>query len=79
VARKVKQIRSPLHALLCLKGKACDDRLEPVLAAAGREYGIDTSALTHVAAQPEAAHTALRGLLDAAIEDVDRLEAGGRS
>lgn len=79
VARKVKQIRSPLHALLCLKGKECDDRLEPVLAAAGREYGIDTSALTRVAAQPEAAHTALRNLLDAAIEDVDRLPDGARA
>lgn len=79
VARKVKQVRSPLHALLCLKGKECDDRLEPVLAAAGREYGIDTSALTRVTAQPEAAHTALRALLDAAIEDVDRLPDGGRS
>jgi hypothetical protein len=74
VARKVKQIRGPLHALLCLKGQECDDRLEPVLAAAGKAYGIDTGALTKVAAGPEAAHTALRALLDAAIEDVDRLE-----
>jgi predicted nucleotidyltransferase len=79
VARKVKQIRSPLHALLCLKGKQCDDRLEPVLEAAGQEYGLDISALTRVAAQPEAAHTALRGLLDAAIEDVDRLPDGARA
>jgi len=79
VARKVKQIRSPLHALLCLKGKECDDRLEPVLAAAGREYGIDTAALTRVAAEPEAAHTALRALLDAAVEDVDRLPDGARA
>jgi predicted nucleotidyltransferase len=79
VARKVKQIRSPLHALLCLKGRECDDRLEPVLAAAGQQYGIDTSALARVAAQPEAAHTALRALLDAAIEDVDRLPDGARA
>jgi len=79
VARKVKQIRSPLHALLCLKGKECDDRLEPVLAAAGREYGIDTTALTRVAAEPEAAHAALRALLDAAVEDVDRLPDGARA
>jgi predicted nucleotidyltransferase len=77
VARKVKQIRSPLHALMCLKGKECDDRLEPVLAASGQAYGLDTGALLRVAAQPEAAHTALRALLDAAIEDVDRLQAGG--
>jgi hypothetical protein len=32
-----------------------------------------------VAAQPEAAHTALRALLDAAIEDVDRLPDGARA
>jgi hypothetical protein len=79
VARKIKQIRSPLHALMCLKGVDCDDRLEPVLAAAGTAYGLDTSALTRVAAAPEAAHTALRALLDAAIEDADRLEEGGRA
>jgi len=79
VARKVKQVRSPLHALLGLKGKQCDDRLEAVLAAAGREYGVDTSSLTRVRTQPEAAHTALRALLDAAIEDVDRLPDGARA
>jgi hypothetical protein len=79
VARKVKQIRSPLHALLRLKGLETDDRLEPVFTAAGKAYGIDTSALLRVASSPEAAHAALRALLDAAIEDVDRLEVGGRS
>jgi predicted nucleotidyltransferase len=79
VARKVKQIRSPLHALLLLKGLQADDRLEPVFTAAGKAYGIDASALLRVASSPEAAHTALRALLDAAIEDVDGLEVGGRS
>lgn len=74
VSRKVKQIRGPLHALRCLKGDACDDRLEAVLAACGKAYAIDTAPLTRVAAAPEAAHTALRALLEAAIEDVDRLE-----
>jgi predicted nucleotidyltransferase len=78
VERKVKQIRGPLHALLCLKGVSCDDRLEAVLAACGKAYGVDTSALTNVRAAPEAAHTALRALLDASIEDADRLEAGGQ-
>ena len=79
VARKIKQIRSPLHALLCLKGIECDDRLEAVLAGAGQAYGLDTSPLTRVSAAPEAAHTALRALLDAAIKDADALEKGGRS
>jgi predicted nucleotidyltransferase len=77
VARKVKQIRGPLHALLLLKGIAVDDLLEAVLEAAGKAYGLDTSPLLRVSAAPEAAHTALRAVLDAAIHDVDRLEVGG--
>jgi predicted nucleotidyltransferase len=76
VARKVKQIRGPLHALLALRGTPCDDRLEAVLAATGEAYGIDTKPLLGVAAAPEAAHTALRAVLDAAISDVDRMEMG---
>jgi hypothetical protein len=76
VARKVKQIRSPLHALLCLKGLTCDDGLEAVLAGAGKAYGIDTGSLTRVAGEPEKAHTALRALLDAAILDVDAMPDG---
>jgi predicted nucleotidyltransferase len=79
VARKVKQIRSPLHALLCLKGLTCDDGLPAVLAGAGKAYGIDTAPLTRVAQEPEAAHTALRGLLDAAIVDVDAMPDGVRA
>jgi len=76
VARKVKQVRGPLHALILLKKTACDDRLEPVLEATGRAYGIDTSPLLRVHEAPEAAHAALRAVLDAAIEDVDRLGEG---
>jgi hypothetical protein len=78
VARKVKQIRSPLHALLLLKGLSSDDRLEAVLEATGKAYGVDTTPLLRVASAPEAAHTALRAVLDAAIQDADQLahEAG---
>jgi hypothetical protein len=79
VARKVKQIRGPLHALLQLKGLPADDRLEPVLAAAGKAYGVDTAPLTRVSESPESAHAALRALLDAAIHDVDRLHDGERA
>jgi predicted nucleotidyltransferase len=78
VARKIKQIRGPIHALLKLKGIDADDRLEPVFAAAGQAYGIDTAPLTRVSVSPEGAHTALRALLDAAIADVDTLESRGR-
>jgi hypothetical protein len=77
VARKVKQIRGPLHALLILKGVAVDDRLEAVLEAAGKAYGLDTAPLLRVSTAPEAAHATLRTLLDAAVHDVDRLEVGG--
>ena len=73
VARKVKQLRGPLHALLHLKGTHCDDKLAAVLEATGKAYGIDTTPLLKVAAAPEAAHAALRAVLDAAILDVDRL------
>jgi predicted nucleotidyltransferase len=72
VARKVKQVRGPLHALMQFRGTPCDDRLEGVLQAVGKAYGIDTSPLLGVAAAPEAAHAALRAVLDAAIADVDR-------
>jgi predicted nucleotidyltransferase len=74
VARKVKQIRGPLHALLALRGVASDDRLEAVLAACAKAYGVDTAPLLQVSAKPEAAHAALRALLDAAIDDADRIE-----
>jgi predicted nucleotidyltransferase len=77
LVRKVKQIRGPLHALLRLKGIACDDRLDAVLEATGTAYGIDTSPLRNVSSAPEVAHRALRAVLDAAIHDVDRLEVGG--
>jgi predicted nucleotidyltransferase len=76
VGRKIKQIRGPLHALLTLKGTPSDDRLEAVLAAIGKAYGLDTAPLLRVASEPEAAHAALRAILDAAIQDVDRLEIG---
>jgi predicted nucleotidyltransferase len=77
LARKVKQIRGPLHALLLLKGLSVDDRLEAVLQATGKAYGIDTEPLLRVSTAPELAHSALRAVLDAAIEDVDRLQVGG--
>jgi len=86
VTRKVKQLRGPLHALLLLRGSPGgkkdspgDDRLETVLAAVSRTYGIDTEPLLRVQENPAAAHAALRKVLDAAIEEVDRLEHGGEA
>lgn len=82
IARKVKQVRGPIHALLRLKGIECDDSLEAVLREAGRAFGFDTAPLLRIREDPGAAHTAFRALLEAATNDADRLlvaeSAGGR-
>ncbi|MBL8111940.1 MAG: nucleotidyltransferase domain-containing protein [Acidobacteria bacterium] len=86
--RKLRQVRSPLRALLKLKGGSSggpvgplrdpsgipEDRLEPVLRAAGAAYGVNVDALFHIRRDPGAAHAVFRKLLDAAVEDVDRME-----
>lgn len=72
--RKLRQVRSPLRALLKLKGGSSEDRLEPVLRAAGAAYGVNVDALFAIRRDPGAAHAAFRKLLDAAVEDVDRME-----
>ena len=80
VVRKVRQIRGPLHALLRLHGIEGSDLLADVLAAAGGLVGVDTAPLARAIEAPVEAHTALIALLDAAVENVDRLEvedAGG--
>jgi len=77
--RKIKQVRGPLHALLCLKGVSCDDTLETVMKEAGKAYGLDTAPLLRVREDPKAGHAAFRSVMDAAVEDADRLEVGGRA
>lgn len=74
VSRKVKQIRGPLHALLTLQGVACTDTVDDVLAAFGKRSGIDAAPLLDVRKDPAAAHAAFRKVIDAAIEETDRLE-----
>jgi predicted nucleotidyltransferase len=76
VLRKVRQIRSPLRALLGLRGDACEDDLASVLAAAAKAYDLDTKSLGHVHEAPDAAHAELVLLLAAAIADVDAREEG---
>jgi predicted nucleotidyltransferase len=73
VVRKAKQIRTPLHALLALRGVTCEDRSQVVLAKAGELYGVDTSKILGAAVAPEDAHDALVKVLDAAIADVDAM------
>jgi predicted nucleotidyltransferase len=74
IERKVRQVRSPLRALLKLAGGAPGDGLAQVLGAAGTRYGVDTGPLLDVRKDPDAAHAAFRRLLDAAIEHADALE-----
>jgi hypothetical protein len=75
--RKLRQLRSPLHALLELQGVACADGLAEVLNASGRRLGVDVAPLLDVAARPEAAHVAYRQLLEKAIESLDALPPEG--
>jgi predicted nucleotidyltransferase len=71
IEHKVKQLRSPLWALLTLRGESVDDHLEPVLAGAAKAYGIDVTPLLRTREDPAAAYTTLATLLDAALDDVD--------
>lgn len=72
--RKLKQLRSPLHALAVAHGKGDDDHLEPVLRAVGGIYDVDVAPLLRAREAPREAWTALARLLDAALADVDAME-----
>jgi predicted nucleotidyltransferase len=74
VARKIKQVRSPLRALLEKKGVTCEGDLPSVLKTAGTSFGVDIAAISRVEEDPGAAHDALVALLDKAIADVDAME-----
>ena len=69
--RKVKQMRSPLHALMQLQGRDCADDLQSVLRGAGQALSVDTTPLFHIREQPEAALKVLRSLLTAAVKAAD--------
>lgn len=73
VTRRLREVRLPLHALLRLKGIASGSELGTVVACASAHYGVDAAPLANAREAPEAAHTALARLLEAAILDVDRL------
>jgi predicted nucleotidyltransferase len=76
VERKLKQLRSPLHALLRLRGVTVDDGRTPVLAACAKRWKLELGALARAREDAPAAHDALVKLLDAAIADVDDNEGG---
>ena len=76
VARKVKQIRGPLHALLAMKGKSCGAGLDEVVAEAGKTWGVDIAPLRRAREAPGEAHAALVALLSKAVDDVNRMPDG---
>lgn len=71
VERKLKQLRSPLHALVVAHGATEDDHLGPVLRAAGKLYDTDVAPLFEVREAPREAFVALARLIDLALADVD--------
>lgn len=78
VARKVRQVRRPLRALLGLKGLECKEDIKSVLACAGEAYAVDVTALAAPREDPEGAHRALTHLLAGAIRDVQSLAPSAR-
>lgn len=76
VARKIRQVRRPLAALLKLRAIACKDDVASVFAAAGQRYHVDVTALATPREKAEAAHDALTKVLAAAIADVEAASTG---
>ena len=75
VERKARQVRSPLRALLKLRGGDPGVALDAVLAAACAAWDVDPEALSRAQVAPEAAYAALTKLLSAATDEADRRNA----
>ena len=73
VRRKLKQLRSPLRALMRLRGEEVAIDGESVTRAACAAYGVDAGVLLG-SASPSSSYDLLTRLIDAAIDDVDRRE-----
>lgn len=74
--RKLRQIRGPLRALLALHGQQVGQGLYEVIDASGALFKIDVTPLRDVRADVRKAQTTLVALLQAAVDDADRLEVG---
>jgi len=72
VDRKLRQVRSPLRALLRLDGADPGAGLDEVVRAVGERFDVPVDALAKPSDNGAAAHDALARLLDAAIDDVDK-------
>jgi predicted nucleotidyltransferase len=77
LVRKLRQIRAPLYALLRMRKIETGELLDDVLRAAGKTYEINISPLSKIKAEPLPAAATLIKLLDAAVHDVDRMDAEG--
>lgn len=75
VSRKIKQVRSPLRALLEQKKIDVEDDLPAVLKVAGKTFDVAIDAIARVDEDPGAAHDTLVALLDKAIAEADAMEA----
>lgn len=75
VRRKLKQLRSPLRALLRLRKTATAVDLESVIRGACAAYSLDADSLLQTSS-PTVAYDTLTALIDAAILDVDTLDLG---
>lgn len=80
IGHKLKQLRSPLHALLILRGETThDDDVEAVLRAACAAYQLDPTPLINATSAPSVAADALTRLLDAAIHDAELQDPAKRA
>jgi predicted nucleotidyltransferase len=75
LVHKLKQLRSPLAALMRLRGDRCKDDLETVLRHAGKAFDVDDRVLQKAREAPGPALDALAALLDRAIAAVDMHDA----
>lgn len=75
VARKIRHVRAPLHALLTLKGIACAPDLASVIAKVGATYGVDVTSLSSAREAPALAHATFVALLTRTIDDVNGMAA----
>lgn len=78
VWQKLRQARSPLAALLRLRGFATSGELDEVLVASAHQYDIEPSSMLGELSDAEHAYEALSQLLDRAIAYVDQLETQPR-
>lgn len=78
VWQKLRQVRSPLAALLRLRGLGSSDELDDVVERASRLHDLDASSLIGEIEDPFAAYEALCTLLDRSIAYVDELETSGK-